>query len=98
MAREPSRKEQAEAGADEGLEARIRRRAYQIWEEQGWPHGRAEEHWLQAEREIAQPPASGAAPAAGEDSSGAAAPAKERDRSAAPAKPRPPAARRRRGS
>ena len=33
----------------EGL---IRERAYRIWEEEGAPHGRADEHWRQAEREI----------------------------------------------
>ena len=31
---------------------RIRRRARQIWEENGQPSGRDEEFWLQAEREI----------------------------------------------
>ncbi len=31
---------------------RIRRRAYEIWEEQGRPHGRDQEHWLQAEAEL----------------------------------------------
>ena len=30
----------------------IKRRAYEIWEEQGRPPGRADEHWLLAEREI----------------------------------------------
>ncbi len=33
-------------------EARIRDRAYQIWEEEGQPEGRGAEHWAQAEREI----------------------------------------------
>jgi hypothetical protein len=31
---------------------RIRRRARQIWEENGRPSGRDEEFWLQAEREL----------------------------------------------
>jgi len=31
---------------------RIRRRAYEIWEHEGSPAGRHEDHWLQAEREI----------------------------------------------
>ena len=31
---------------------RIRRRAYQIWESEGWPHGRHFIHWLRAESEI----------------------------------------------
>ena len=32
----------------------ISRRAQEIWEEEGRPEGRAEEHWLRAEAEIAQ--------------------------------------------
>ncbi len=31
---------------------RIAERAYQIWQESGRPHGRDQEHWLQAEREL----------------------------------------------
>jgi hypothetical protein len=31
---------------------RIRKRAYQIWEEQGCPEGLSTDHWLQAEGEI----------------------------------------------
>lgn len=31
----------------------IQERAYQIWEEQGRPQGRDDEHWRQAEREFA---------------------------------------------
>jgi hypothetical protein len=31
---------------------RIRERAYQIWHEQGNPEGLANDHWLQAEREL----------------------------------------------
>ena len=30
------------------LEQRIHQRAYRIWQEQGEPEGRAEEHWEQA--------------------------------------------------
>ncbi len=37
-------------------EARIRERAYQIWEEEGQPEGRGNEHWAQAEREISEAP------------------------------------------
>jgi Protein of unknown function (DUF2934) len=33
-------------------EKRVRERAYQIWQRQGEPHGRADEHWAQAEAEI----------------------------------------------
>jgi hypothetical protein len=34
------------------LDQQIRRRAYQIWEEEGRPQGRAQEHWLQAQNEV----------------------------------------------
>ena len=33
-------------------EKRVRERAYQIWQRHGEPHGRADEHWAQAEAEI----------------------------------------------
>jgi hypothetical protein len=33
-------------------ENRIKRRAHEIWEREGRPHGRDAEHWRQAEREI----------------------------------------------
>jgi hypothetical protein len=33
---------------------RIRERAYQIWDRDGRPEGRAHEHWVQAEQEIAE--------------------------------------------
>jgi DUF2934 family protein len=33
-------------------EKRVRERAYQIWQREGEPHGRADEHWAQAEAEI----------------------------------------------
>ncbi|EQB30089.1 DUF2934 domain-containing protein [Sphingobium ummariense] len=36
------------------IQERIRRRAHAIWEAQGHPDGLAEEHWHQAEAEIAQ--------------------------------------------
>jgi hypothetical protein len=40
---------------DESTKAdRIRRRAYELWERDGSVHGRALDHWLQAEREIAE--------------------------------------------
>jgi hypothetical protein len=32
---------------------RVRGRAYSIWEADGRPEGKAAEHWLQAEREMA---------------------------------------------
>jgi len=34
-------------------EERIRRRAYEIWQSEGHAHGRHEDHWHRAEREIA---------------------------------------------
>ncbi len=33
-------------------EERVRRRAFQLWEEHGRPEGYDEEFWLQAEREL----------------------------------------------
>ena len=36
------------------LEERIRRRAYQIWEEEGKPSGRDVEHWIRAVLELAR--------------------------------------------
>jgi hypothetical protein len=45
------------AGGDTGTrprpdEERIRRRAHAIWEREGRPEGRHEEHWAQARREV----------------------------------------------
>jgi Protein of unknown function (DUF2934) len=37
---------------DQGLEIRIRQRAYEIWDAHGRPHGEAGAHWLAAEREL----------------------------------------------
>ncbi len=37
---------------DSDKEARIRQRAYEIWQREGRPHGRDAEHWQQAEAEI----------------------------------------------
>ena len=39
-------------GSDLG--ERIRQRAYEIWEREGRPEGREQEHWEQAEREVAK--------------------------------------------
>jgi hypothetical protein len=38
------------------FENRIRARAYEIWENEGCPHGRDREFWLQAERELLEQP------------------------------------------
>ena len=34
------------------LERRIQQRAYELWESEGRPQGREQDHWQQAEREI----------------------------------------------
>jgi hypothetical protein len=34
------------------LEQNIRERAYQLWVESGCEHGKAEMHWLDAQREV----------------------------------------------
>ncbi len=39
--------------SDDDHTAKVRRRAYAIWLDEGMAHGRDEEHWRQAEREIA---------------------------------------------
>jgi len=39
---------------DENLEQRIRERAYEIWENEGRPEGRGDEHWDQARMEYAE--------------------------------------------
>jgi hypothetical protein len=36
----------------ENLEERIRRRAHELWESEGRPNGRAEEHWAEAKRQV----------------------------------------------
>jgi len=40
-------------------EHKVRERAYQIWEREGRPEGREDEHWAQAEREIESEGAAG---------------------------------------
>jgi hypothetical protein len=43
----------AEQAVDEKLRVeRIRRRAYELWEQEGRPKGREREHWQEAERQI----------------------------------------------
>jgi hypothetical protein len=41
---------------------RIAARAYALWEEEGRPHGRDEQHWQRAESEVSGTGASAAAP------------------------------------
>ncbi|WP_322787264.1 DUF2934 domain-containing protein [Paraburkholderia heleia] len=38
---------------NEQREERVRRRAYQLWEDDGAPEGRADEYWSRAEKQIA---------------------------------------------
>ena len=37
---------------EQDRETRIRQRAYQLWQDEGSPDGRQEEHWARAAREI----------------------------------------------
>jgi hypothetical protein len=48
-----------EAGMDSDNE-KIRARAYELWDRDGRQHGRDEEHWLEAERELGAARARGA--------------------------------------
>jgi hypothetical protein len=43
-------------------EERIRQRAHEIWEREGRPEGRHEEHWAQAIREITEEGSGGSSP------------------------------------
>jgi len=61
--------------ADE-LEQRIRERAYEIWENEGCPEGRGDEHWQQACAEYSDARADAGAEQAG-NLSGAAGPISE---------------------
>ena len=66
----------------------IRDRAYAIWEAEGEPAGRDEQHWQQATREIDEAMAAGDAESASvgqEGSSAEAAPSRTRRTKAAPA-------------
>lgn len=47
----------------EDREQRIRERAHRIWEEEGRPEGREDEHWRRAEREVDAAPAGDVLPA-----------------------------------
>lgn len=52
--------------ADDKKEERLRERAYSIWEREGRPHGRHEDHWHQANQEEVTPDQGGAQPQEGE--------------------------------
>jgi hypothetical protein len=45
----------AQPADSEQIQARIRHRAYELWEQSGYVHGRDFEHWLQAKVEILGP-------------------------------------------
>ena len=49
-----STKPSAAVNPTDNLGERINRRAYEIWEAHGCPHGCDQEHWLQAEREVGE--------------------------------------------
>ena len=40
--------------ADEPFEERVRRKAYELWQSEGGPHGRAEDHWRIASELVAE--------------------------------------------
>jgi Protein of unknown function (DUF2934) len=71
-------------------EDRIRRRAHEIWEQEGRPEGREKHHWEQASREVEGQPAKAAktrkAPSKAKPSSGTA---KSEDKAAKPAAEKP---------
>jgi DUF2934 family protein len=48
---------------------RIRRRAHEIWEREGRPEGRHEEHWARASREVEAEGGAGPPPSAAPDDS-----------------------------
>lgn len=72
----------------------IEKRAYQIWEREGRPHGRDHDHWLNAEREIlgaataAEDRPIGEIRSAAQASETAPAPSRERQTGAAAKTPR----------
>ena len=68
-----------------GLEQLIRERAYALWQEEGRPDGRAEEHWLMAERAVRSASSEQAAPATEKKTRRQAAP--KRQQASAPASP-----------
>ncbi|MGV8935493.1 MAG: DUF2934 domain-containing protein [Allorhizobium sp.] len=42
---------------DDSNDDRVAKRAYALWEQEGWPHGRELDHWDQAMKEIEEGPA-----------------------------------------
>jgi hypothetical protein len=50
------------AGGDDDRIEKVRRRAHAIWLDQGMAHGRDQEHWREAEQEIAAEEAESSSP------------------------------------
>ncbi len=71
-----------------GLEQLIRERAYALWQEEGRPDGRAEEHWQMAERAVRSATSEEAPPATEKKTRRQAAP--KRQQASAPASPEGP--------
>jgi hypothetical protein len=67
-------------------EERIKQRAYQIWEEEGRPHGADLRHWLKAFEEIAAQHASAGKSDDGTRASGRTRKARTKEEPAKPAK------------
>jgi DUF2934 family protein len=78
-------------------EQRVRERAYQIWQRAGEPHGRAQEHWAQAEAEIEHEHELAADRAVGEAKPATEAPLRSRPAPRRERGEKPPATGRRRG-
>ncbi len=69
-------------------EERVRRRAYEIWEREGSPHGRHDAHWMQALTEIVdEDMAAGRLTTDALDVATAPRPARSRRKAAAPGAP-----------
>ncbi len=45
---------EGDAGGDDDHNEKVRRRAHAIWLDQGMVHGRDQDHWREAEQEIAE--------------------------------------------
>jgi hypothetical protein len=56
--------QEEDAGAGDDHIEKVRRRAHAIWLDQGMVHGRDQEHWHEAEREIEAEEAGSASPKA----------------------------------
>ena len=68
--------------------AKVSKRAFEIWEEEGHPHGRDKEHWEQASREL-RTGQNRQKPDKSDETAAAPASKTSRDRSRAPAAKEP---------